>query len=126
MQNLVAGLRRLAIERVHCRPSTTPISLGDEADAFGILEHQWHAKTFRCTGRFGGQSLRELLEITCARVRRAVVHTANHVSKAGDGRVALGNTLEREPAIVVVLHLIETLFEIEVLILERVRQFMRE
>src|SRR5208282_6838598 len=43
MQNLVARLRRSAIERINSGPSTAAISLGDEADALGILEQERRA-----------------------------------------------------------------------------------
>ena len=77
-------------------------------------------------GRFGCQSLRELFETIRERVRCAVIHAPDGVGETRDGRVALCHRLERERPIVVVLHLVEARFEIEILVLEGVRQLMRQ
>ena len=90
MQNLVTGLRRVAIERVDRAPSAAPIRLGNEADAFGILEDQRSAEALRSIRHLGCQSLRELLEIIGERVRGAVVHAPHNVCEARDSRIALG------------------------------------
>ena len=126
MQNLVTGLRRVAIKRIDRRPSATPISFADEARAIGILEQQRHTEAFRRPGRVGRQSLRQLLEAVSDGVGGAVVHMSGDVSEAGDRRIALGHALQRERAIVVVLDLVEARFEIEVLILQGVGQLVRE
>src|SRR5208282_3520071 len=115
-----------AIERVNRRPSATAIRLGDEADAVGILEQQWRAEALGRVGRFGSQSLRQVLEIVGEGVCRAVVHAADRVGETGDGRIAFGDGLKRKRAIVVVLCLVEARFEIEILILEGMRQLVRE
>ncbi len=126
MQNLVAGLRRVAIERINAAPSAAAISLGDEAEALGILEQERNAEALGRAGRLGGERLRKVLEIVNQSVGGAVVHPAQRVGEPRQRRIAFCDRLQRERAIVVVLHFVEARFEIEILILERMRKFMRE
>ena len=115
-----------AVKLVDRLPSAALIGLGDEPDAVGVLENQRLGHAARHAVGRAGEGLREALEIGDQRGEDRRVHAAQHAGVARDGRVALGHRVQRERAVAVALERFVPSAEIEVLVLQRVGELVRQ
>src|SRR5262245_47996495 len=108
IDNLLRGLRRIAVEPIDRLPTATLIGLSDELHALRILKDQRLGHTAGHAGGGAREGLREAAEIADQGGQNDRIHAAEHAGVTGDSGVTLGHGMQRKRTVAVALERLVT------------------
>src|ERR1700682_665914 len=124
IHDLLARLGRVSVERVDAFPSVAMIRLSDKPRAVLVLEDERLAHAERHVLGLLGKFLVHVRDMFDEYVENLVVHSACDESEPSERRVAFYHSPHCDRAIVVILGLLQSRADVEMLILKSVREFV--